>query len=643
MESLNGKTMTKEELNPEKELSELFGSYKAEWLRERIYEFYTEPSYFPSLKTPRPCILIGGRGTGKTTVLKSMSYEGQFAVTGKNPNKIPDFDFYGLYYRVDTNRVTAFKGEELSQERWNKVFAHYFNLLICGEILQFLKWYKSNCPDSPTLSTDQSTLIATSLNIDNTSSSNNLADQVVNEQVRFEAYINNIADNDKYPLSMQGAPIDNLFKAVLSLPQFKAKSFFILIDEYENLEDYQQQVVNTLVKHSSGNYVYKIGVRELGLRQRTTLNPNEQLIHPADYVRINITEELNPQVFAGFVSNVINSRTRSLNKKGLEIATIKNLLPGISDEEEVLLLDGENGLASVAAKILEANIPSEDLEELKNLSLLEKYFLEFWSRAKDINIKEVWAEHQNDKKAWNTRYENYKHALLFTVKVGKPGIRKYYAGFDVFIHLAASNVRYFLELVDQSLLLHVKKNNPLSQPISPENQTRVAQEVGRKNLSELEGLSVDGAQLTKLLLGLGRVFGWMAADLLGHAPEVNQFHLSSDEREEASSADQAKEAEKLLKSAIMHLALLRFPGSKLLDRTDTRAYDYMLHPIFSAFFVLSYRRKRKMHISSHQLLALISNNKTGIRDILTSQKRDTEESDISLPEQLLLFEPYFKS
>jgi len=46
----------------EEQLSELFGSYKAEWLKEHMFDLFTEPAYFPELTTSRPCMLLGGRG-----------------------------------------------------------------------------------------------------------------------------------------------------------------------------------------------------------------------------------------------------------------------------------------------------------------------------------------------------------------------------------------------------------------------------------------------------------------------------------------------------------------------------------------------------------------------------------------------------
>ena len=33
-----------------RKLDDLFGSYKAEWLNERIFRFFAEPSYFNALK-----------------------------------------------------------------------------------------------------------------------------------------------------------------------------------------------------------------------------------------------------------------------------------------------------------------------------------------------------------------------------------------------------------------------------------------------------------------------------------------------------------------------------------------------------------------------------------------------------------------
>jgi len=362
-----------------------------------------------------------------------------------------------------------------------------------------------------------------------------------------------------------------------------------------------------------------------------------KLISPADYVRIRIADKLEGERFSIFAHKVCNERIARLELSAGKPLDIKRLLPGLSEENEaeILVKQGAKEAQDAARQLAEIATASTQ-EILQQMSFLEKYLVVFWAAGHNESIQSCWLDYVKNQSAWKERYQNYKHSLLYTLKRGKPGIQKYYAGWDVLVHLTAGNIRYFLELVDQILLRHVQNGGSLGQPVPHEIQTIAAQYVGKKNLSELEGLSVQGAQLTKLLLGLGRIFQTMAADAAGHAPEVNSFHMSDPE---AGELDQVGEqVGKLLNSAVMHLALLRYPGTKLSDEADTRDYDYMVHPIFSAFFVFSYRRKRKMTLSGKNLLGLVNDPRRTIREILDSSNREVEEP---LPDQLLLFQTYY--
>ncbi len=620
--------------SPEEQLSELFGSYKAEWLRGRIFEFFTAPDYLPELMTPRPCILVGGRGTGKTTVLKGLSYEGQYALTGRDASKVCEWPFYGLYLRVNTNRVTAFDGPELQENLWKKVFAHYFNLVLCDLVLRFLEWFEVYTSTNVNLPTRKCYDVAASLHLPQSGSIRELLENLSSSRLQFESHVNNIADCHNPPLSMQGAPVDALCEGLGELPEFRGKTFFFLIDEYENFMNYQQQVVNTLIKHSGEWYTFKIGVRELGWRVRSTLNPEEQLISPADYVRINIVDKLYDEAFKRFAGSVCSKRLAQIELLGQEpLRDMERALPGLSEEEEAEKL-GVNQEIRVANQELTALLSQDKPSMVQELSPFQLYFLKSWAEAQHQPVEEVAADFLRDRNKWDVRFGNYKHSLLYAIKRGKIGIRKYYAGWDTFTQLAAGNIRYLIALVDESLLLHIRKGNQLSQQVSPETQTLAAQSVGKKNLGELEGLSVHGAKLTKLILGLGRIFQVMAAEPLGHTPETNQFRLEGDGENE----DVHQSVDGLLNAAVMHLALLRFTGSKAVDEADTRDYDYMVHPIFSAFFVFSHRRKRKMSLSPTELLGLVREPREFIRLVLASQNRSDEEE---LPEQMRLFEGYY--
>jgi len=620
----------------QEKINKLFGSYRAEWLNDQVFELFSEPSYFPGLVTMRPCVLLGGRGTGKTTVLRCLSYEGQFALRKSDLNEFSNQEFFGIFYRVDTNRVTALRGSERDEAQWTKLFGHYFNLVLGGLFVRFLCWHREKYPALASFNQETLDLIAAAFNLSQQPDIERLAKALRTSMVAFEAQINNIVEKDVEALTIQGAPIDVLVEASLELPQFKGKQFYFLIDEYENLEDYQQRAVNTIIKHSGSIFSVKMGVRQLGWRRKDTLSGTEQLNSPADYNRISLTDVLAGDVFDQFALKVCQARVDRVDGQDGHL-DVKALFPGLSDEDEAELLIRENDPFDPSMRSLIEAVPPEVARLFSRLNILEKVFLVTWPDNKGApdKFRESVELLSRDDIKWRERYENYKHSLLFWLRRGKSGIRKYYAGWDVYAKLAAGNIRFFLELIDRALILHLQKNEVWGVPVSVKTQTETAQAVGRKNLEELEGLDVDGAKLTKLLLGLGRVFQVMATDPIKHTPEVTQFQLNGTQ----ISGDEFERASRLLGSAVNHLALLRLVGSKPSDPGDTKDSDYAIHPIYSAFFGFSYRRKRKMTLSYGNILSLVDNPKQAIRDIL--EKSGRVGDDEPLPEQMVLFENYY--
>lgn len=612
-----------------KELNSIFGSYRAEWLKGKIFDFFAEPSYFNALQDNRPFVLEGGRGTGKTTVLRGLSYQGQFALHKNDISIFDRNDYIGIYHRVNTNHVRSFIGGDLPIDTWKKVFAHYFNLITCRELLIFIKWHALQSSNSEKLSVQSCKLIAKSLCIENEcGEQNELLDRLENEMISFQAKINNLDSNRLPKLSLAGDPIKLLTEKIINLKQFNDKIFYLILDEYENFEDYQQQVINTFIKHNTEYYTFKIGVRELGWRVKHTLNNDELLNDPADYFLFSIEQNLNESHFAEFAKNVCEQRIQQITSiQNIQNFSIENTLVNISIEDEAIMLGVEN-------TELYKNIITQDTK-IKDISPLYKFFISYWAKWHNIKIEYAINDYLKNKKTWDTRYENYKYEMLFKIRRGrgKGGIQKYYTGWNTYVKLAKGNIRYLMELVYRAFEKHLEDNEEIDKGIDIKLQTYAAQEVGQKNLTELEGLWKNGAKLTKVLLGFGRIFQVLASEEGKSAPELNQFSIEN-------SGSISKECQEILTASVMNLALVRSSGNKLTETTHTKDYMYTIHPIFSAFFGFSYRRKRKIMVKQDDIIGLIEKPQKTISSILRNYNIE-EASANELPVQLEMFENFY--
>ena len=175
-----------------RDLVELFGIYRAEWLSDALFRLFSRPSYFPELETPRPCVLEGGRGTGKTTVLRCLSYEGRYALEGADGAPITEWAYFGFYYKVNTNSVRAFQGDELSERQWQKLFAHYLNLILCGRVVEFLVWHQTVASGDLDFPQDICGDVAESLFCEPASTLEQLLASIQRGVRRFEGWVNNI-------------------------------------------------------------------------------------------------------------------------------------------------------------------------------------------------------------------------------------------------------------------------------------------------------------------------------------------------------------------------------------------------------------------------------------------------------------------
>ena len=608
-------------------LGELFSDYRAEWSADLFGDLFIAPPYFPKLEAARPCFLIGGRGTGKTTSLRSLRFDASLARLTSDSVPAEKLPYYGVYIRINKNRVRAFQGPQLTEEQWDKAFAHYFNILCCSELCRLVAWLEH----TQSLAAPDLSLVSRAFGADSISGHAALLDHLNGSLVSLELYVNNPAQAKAPLFSVAEAPLRFFVDALRAVESLAGRLFFLCIDEYENLLDSQQGVINTFVKHAEPPLSYKIGVRRNGLRNRATIDRQDVLATPDDYLEIDIAQE----GFEPFARQVVEHRLTRARAQGLDAPeTLEEFLPELPLGVEAELL-GCDRVADLVLKEVASKGDAALFAWLTSLPKNQVYFLSYWSEGSGQALDVLARDWQSDPETWATRLGNYGYASLFWLSKGRKGarIRKYYAGARTFLGLASGNIRYFIELIDESIG-SVAGDEALTAKwkgaIPPERQTLAARTVGKRRLEQLEGLSEHGSEIKRLVLALGKVFFEFARDPVGKSPERNSFVLIGEPEARAKALA-------LLLEGVSTLAFEVTPRTKATTQREMRDDEFRLHPIFAPFFEYSHRRKRRCTFPAETLLEVLRNPAHALAELIGHAPVDADE----LPQQLAMFSSFY--
>jgi hypothetical protein len=608
-------------------LRQLFGDNRAEWPSTNFKDLFVSPVYLSKLESMRPCLLVGGRGTGKTTSLQSLTYSAMLERLRSNGQSFEDQEYLGVLVRMNKNRVRAFEGSGLDEAAWSKLFAHYFNLLVCSELASMAIWLEEKT--GKIIAQNAVTQLASDLGITMVATTIELQREIKSSISKLQLQVNNPKLNFGLVLSIAEAPLRTFVEVLKAEGLLGERVIFCCVDEYENLLDYQQAIINTYIKHAEPPLSYKVGVRKNGLRNRQTLDVHDVLKTPDDYLEIEIADE-GFKYFAKAVAELRLDHARSL---GVRVpAHLHDFLADLSFPEEASLLGAEKVADSVLLELKD----SEAFDYFSKIPKTEAYFLKYWQQSDSSTVQDLansWIENEAE---WKTRLGNYGYASLFWLSKGNKGvrIRKYYCGERVLLSLAAGNIRYFLELIDNAIGNELDSGNKLTNElvISAKSQTIAARDVGKRRLSQIEGLADHGVQLKRLVLAIGKVFFELAREPNGRTPEVTSFVLSG-------STIDVEKVQRLLQEGISHLAFESDPRTKLTSKAEIRDDEYRLHRIFCAFFEISHRKKRRLTFDAKHLLSVLEDSPSKAISAMLDDRPQSIDDD--LPAQLALFSAFY--
>jgi hypothetical protein len=612
------------------------------------------PPYFDSLSlkgATKSTYLVGKRGCGKTMLLKYLDYHTLFS-----PNRpaIPanEIEHIGIYWRVDTQFCNSMRLRGIEEAEWTNIFNCYFSLAIAGEIIRSLK-----CIALSTY-TDFTSDSLERMSFPSADDFSFPADPVTLERALdktrkgFSLWISNLSTAQR-PLLPPGKDfLDSLISDIKKTPGLERSCFYVYVDEVENLVPYQRRVLNTYLRHSQQPLIVSFTSKELSDENGTT--GKESITATNDY---NLC----------YIDNLMDDMERSCFFAEVFLANL-DLAAGKQDSKLLHLVRDQNSLDRRREKSYKNNViedikkrfPTKEHKQFaveafetprikkilfdridkaltrKKTALTTENFLkpEFLAEAKVVLpallnrnsnsaelILEELTKYSNGE---DSKFSNWVHNNLFgsLLELYRP-YRTFcplYSGFDTFIAMSNRNLRHFLILCYKVLEMS-ELEDETSDIFSVEIQARAAYEAADQLIREIKTFGESGEQLRSFVLRLGNVFRTLQSAPSMSEPEQNQFTINSGDR--SLDTDEMLFISEAQKYAI----LIEMLETKAKSAVSTDITDFQLNPIYSPYFMISYRRKRKVDFSVEDFHTLSMGTEDEYSDLALSLFKKSEQQE----------------
>jgi hypothetical protein len=568
-----------------------FRRVRAEHFREpqTFVELFAEPEIgYDTLVSPKPTFIEGGRGSGKTMVLKSLQAsiaplrmkQKSFAET-----KLP---YFGIYFRATQDTFATYSTEPdttMSTDAIKGIFYDELILRLAQSILEEI----FNCIRNGTLEVDRTKervicqAFVDALRLDGkTNLDLDVCRKTLLNQICLVLdYVRAKARRDQAVYSVRSLTKDNLIELCKnlkgSLPELRGSYICFLVDEYENLNETQKIVLNTLVKwHNAETFSFKLATKKTGFSSSQTLE-GQELEEGPDYSVIDLDFYVGDK-FGG-------------------------------DEEHIERKRYERYLKKICANIMKKEgFCTEKIEDI----LESRIEFRKKNRATPDGITTEAIRLEVDKilsrrgKKWSRLTREQKHRALEHFSLGAEyrllgRNNRSYGGFHDFVTLSSGVVRVFLELCGMAYYFarQDKKEVKKGHKIEIKHQTEAAYNLSEYYLWRInKNIDNFGPTIRDFTVDIGDVF---RQKLLRHLSEPEAAILSIYNsqnlrglmvRIKEEKQEKQYTLKKILDVALLHSVLQEYGkrgGRRGKLATIGQPNDYILNRIFAPVLQISPR------------------------------------------------------
>ncbi|MBH1833448.1 hypothetical protein I5W42_18570 [Stenotrophomonas maltophilia] len=240
-----------------------------------------------NLSSARPMFLLGGKGSGKTHLMRYCSSAVQELRHDSLRLAIESDGYVGIYTSIDGLNVHRFSGKGQSEEAWSAVFCYSFELWLAVSLLTSLQFELDREPEiSARVESDIRAMVQ--LEGEGQGSISGLIDSLNGLRRHVDLIVNNAAIKRSLSGIEVGFTPGHL---VYGIPKLLAKEysflsetmFIYLIDELENFTEQQQFFINTLIRYRKGPATLRVGSRINGVKTFLTLGAGEPIRRGAEF------------------------------------------------------------------------------------------------------------------------------------------------------------------------------------------------------------------------------------------------------------------------------------------------------------------------------------------------------------------------
>jgi hypothetical protein len=245
--------------------------------------------------SPMPMFLLGGKGSGRTHLMRYLSYPVQkLRSVSSGLDAVRREGFIGIYLRCGGLNAGRFSGKRQDHETWNAIFAYYMDLWLAQITLGTM--VEALAGDQAFVETEVESglkILGLFADVDHEGPDvqnptlKNIASALHRLQRTVDSAVNNAALTRRLDVKVLATRVDLVFgiPRILAqhVPVIANTTVVYLVDEFENLGQEQQKYVNTLIREREPPSTLKIGARLYGVRTRATYSAQEENREGSEY------------------------------------------------------------------------------------------------------------------------------------------------------------------------------------------------------------------------------------------------------------------------------------------------------------------------------------------------------------------------